>query len=198
MAFSVNSVGHLVKSGMIANAMEELEKTMGAPEEGYPDTKVDSLDKALEWAMRTIGLASDTISGKATELLPLPADLNELPIPQCPVKLSPVVVDKNSCEYLGYYHTDYTIPSEYFLPDVERPPGLKPYSLDLTYLFNKNVDNPDFRLMGEGQQIRDFIIDEREMQMLDERSYLQLKRLKGEEEEILISDDERLMRALGR
>jgi hypothetical protein len=51
--------------------------------------------------------------------------------------------------------------------------------------------------MGEGQQIRDFIIDEREMQTLDERRYLQLKRLKGEEEEILISDDERLMRALG-
>jgi hypothetical protein len=36
MAFSVNSVGHLVKSGMIAKAMNELDGLTGAPGEGYP------------------------------------------------------------------------------------------------------------------------------------------------------------------
>jgi hypothetical protein len=94
MAFSINSVGHLVKSGMMANAMKELDRIMDAPEESYPETKLDSLDKALELAMRTISKASDAISGKATELLPLPEDTSKLPVPLCPVNLSACHVGK--------------------------------------------------------------------------------------------------------
>ena len=197
MAFSVNSVGHLVKSGMISNAMKVLEEITGAPAEGYPDTKVDSLDKALDWAMRTIGMASESVSGKATELLPLPSDRGELPVSKCPVELSRVVADKNYCEYRGYYHTDYTLPSEYFLPDVRRPNGLRAHQLDFTYLFHKSIDNPDFKLMGEGQQIRSFVSGEGPP-TLDEMSYRQLKTLRGDEEEVSISENERLLRALHR
>jgi hypothetical protein len=62
--------------------------------------------------------------------------------------------NKNYCEYRGHYHTDFTLPSEYFLPDVKRPDGLRIYPFDFTYLFHKNIDNSDFKLMGEGQQIR--------------------------------------------
>jgi len=36
--------------------------------------------------------------------------------------------------YVGWYHTDYTIPSEYFRPDVERPQDLRPFYLDFTYI----------------------------------------------------------------
>jgi hypothetical protein len=195
MAFSVNSVGHLVKSGMIANVMEELEKLTGSPNEGYPDTKVDSLDKALDLAMRTINLAANAVSGKATELLPLPFDRSELLLPECPVKLSLVVADKNFCEYRGYYHTDYTLPSEYFRPEIERPKDIKVHSLDFTYLFDKSLDNPDFKLMGEGYRIRDFLTKE-ETPTLNDRGYLQLKRLKGEGEEVSLSENERLVKAL--
>jgi hypothetical protein len=198
MAFSVNSVGHLVKSGMIANAMKELDRLMDAPDEDYPESKVDSLAKALELAMRTIDKASDAVSGKATELLPLPTDRSEMPVRECPVKLSPAMSDKNFCEYRGRYHTDYTLPSEYFLPDVERPEGLKVHTLDFTYLFHKSVDNPDYRLMGEGQQIRRVTGDDDEVPTLNDLDYVRLKRLTGNEEEVLISEHKRLKAALGR
>lgn len=198
MAFSVNSVGHLVKSGMIAKAMNELDGLTGAPGEGYPEAKIDSLAKALDLAMRTIDKASVAVSGKATELLPLPDDHRELPIPECPVKLSNAMSDKNFCEYRGRYHTDYTLPSEYFLPDVERPKGLKVHSLDFTYLFHKSIANPDFRLMGEGHQIRRIDGNGEQALAFSESVILQLKRLTGEEEEGFISDHPRLRVVLGR
>ena len=198
MAFSINSVGHLVKSGMIANAMKELDRMMDAPDESYPETKVDSLAKALELAMRTISKASDAISGKATELLPLPEDASKFPVPVCPVNLSPAMSEKNFCEYRGQYHTDYTLPSEYFLPDVERPDGLKVHALDFTYLFHKSIDNPDFRLMGEGQQIRRIEEDANTTPTFVEMDHAQLKRQIGEENEVLISEQKRLRIALGK
>lgn len=198
MAFSVNSVGHLVKSGMITKAMQELDGLTGAPSEGYPEAKVDSLDKALDLAMRTIDKASVAVSGKATELLPLPDDRGELPVPECPVKLSDAMSDKNYCEYRGHYHTDYTLPSEYFLPDVERPKGLKDHSLDFTYLFHKSIDNPDFRLMGEGHQIRRIDGEGEEVMPFKDLTYLQLKELTGYEEEGPISKYKRLLIALTR
>jgi len=198
MAFSVNSVGHLVKSGMIAKAMNELDGLTGAPNEDYPEAKIDSLAKALDLAMRTIDKASVAVSGKATELLPLPDDHSELPIPECPVKLSDAMLDKNFCEYRGRYHTDHTLPSEYFLPGIERPDGLKVHSLDFTYLFHKSITNPDFKLMGEGHQIRRIDGDDGFALTFNERRYLQLKQLTGEEEEGLISEHTRLRIALGR
>lgn len=198
VGFSINSVGHLVKSGMIANAMKELDRLMDAPDEGYPESKVDSLAKALDLAMRTIGKASDTISGKATELLPLTEDISSLPVLACPVKLSSAMSDKNFCEYIGHYHTDYTLPSKYFLPNVERPEGVKIHSLDFTYLFHKSIDNPDHRLMGEGQQIRQIEANYDETLDLNKMTYPQLKRLMGEEEEVLISEHNRLRIALAK
>jgi hypothetical protein len=196
MAFSVNSVGHLVKSGIVAKAMRELDADLGAPFENYPEPKVDSLGKALELAMRTIGMAADAVSGKATELLPLPADRGSLPVPECPVRLSAKVSDKNFCEYRGYYHTDYTLPSEYFLPDVERPREVQPHTLDFTYLFHRSVDNPDFRLLGEGHQIRPISPEESSKTSLNDYESARLKHLRGEPEEVLIDENQRLVDAL--
>jgi hypothetical protein len=148
--------------------------------------------------MRTISKASEAISGKATELLPLPENTTNLPVPVCPVNLSPAMSEKNFCEYRGQYHTDYTLPSEYFLPDVERPEGLKVHSLDFTYLFHKSIDNPDFRLMGEGQQIRRIEADANTTPTLAEMDHAQLKRQIGEETEVLIREQKRLRIALGK
>ena len=152
LAFSVNSVGHLAKAGAIANAMNALDQVLGVPNESATPTKVDSLGKALEFAMRTIDKASPAVSGKAMQLIPLPQ--GALPSPKCPVQLPADLADKDFRCYRGYYHTDITLPSEYFLPDIQRPSHCKPQTLDFTYLFDDDLENPDYWTMGAGRRTR--------------------------------------------
>lgn len=54
----------------------------------------------------------------------------------------------------GYYHTDITIPSEYFRPEVERPVEIEGGRLDFTYLFDDTLDNAAHRQMGRGIRVR--------------------------------------------
>src|SRR5579859_1524064 len=70
MAISVNSVGHLVKSGRLSRAEAEYRRNLDIQEDddGEPNPHVDSLEKALVWAMRTIQMAADGVSGRATHL----------------------------------------------------------------------------------------------------------------------------------
>lgn len=152
LAFSVNSVGHLAKAGAIANAMNALDQVLGVPNESATPTKVDSLGKALEFAMRTIDKASRAVSGKAMQLMPLPQ--GALPSPKCPVQLPADLADKDFRCYRGYYHTDITLPSEYFLPDIQRPSHCKPQTLDFSYLFDDDLENPDYWTMGAGRRTR--------------------------------------------
>jgi hypothetical protein len=190
MAFSANSVGHMVKSGKLAAVMKQLEKALSAPEEGWDASVIDSLEKALGLAMRTISNAAETVSGKATELLPLPTDPNAMPVITCPFKIPSDLAERNFCEYAGHYHTDYTIPSEYFAPDVERPAWVRRHTLDFTYLFHSHVENPAFVTMGEGQPIR---ADES-----DSEEPTNAKGKKAIEELGLVSDCPRLVQALNR
>ena len=96
--------------------------------------------------MRTIDLASDGPSGRATHLLPGTAESTDsLP---CPVKLPAYLEGKDHCKYQGFYHTDVTLPATYFLPDVGRPDGTSPHALDFTYLFDRSLENPDHSLDG--------------------------------------------------
>jgi len=153
-AFSVNSVGHMVKSGILARGMHFLNEAMGTPPEAWRMPKVDSLEKALELAMRTIALASETSSGRATQLLTISENNSTQPAPGCPVELPEFLRNKNYCEYMGYYHTDHTLPSVYFLPEVERTHQAKIHSLDFTYLFVRDEENYDFDTMAAGRPIR--------------------------------------------
>jgi hypothetical protein len=153
LGFSANSVGHLIKSGQIAEKMTELEQLLGVSEEELVATKVTSLSTALEWAMRTIDNACETPSGKATELLPLSGRIAP-PELKCPVVLPRFLQERNHCEYIGYYHTDITIPSEYFTDNVDRPADQPSRRLDFTYLFNEAVDNPDFLTTAEERRVR--------------------------------------------
>ena len=187
MAFSVNSVGHMVKSGRLAKAYRDLEELMGTAAGDFRNPKVDSLAKALELAMRTIDLASSGPSGRATTLLPLAPDTESML--RCPIELPASLTNKNHCEYEGDYHTDFTVPSEYFRPDVLRPKGMHRHRLDFTYLFNKDVDNPDFDLMGAGRPIRD-------AELNFQADAQRLKRLRGLEREVLVDDIPRLREAL--
>jgi len=153
LAFSVNAVGHLVKTGAIAREMiEEGNQILGGPTETFVATKVDSLGKALQLAMQTIDKASDAVSGRATVLLPL-SD-SELSTPKCPIDLPSFLADRDFRHYVSYYHTDVTIPSEYFLPDIHRPSHCKARTMEFTYLFDTDINNPDYMTMGAGRRIR--------------------------------------------
>jgi hypothetical protein len=154
LGFSINSVGHMVKAAKLVEAMKEVDKAMEVPSEAWKASQIDTLEKALLLAMRTIGNAAETISGKATQLLPLPDERSSLPVSECPFKLPGDLAQKNFCEYLGYYHTDVTIPSEYFRDEIERPASTRPVALDFTYLFQSHVNNPAHTTMGKGQRIR--------------------------------------------
>jgi hypothetical protein len=173
------------------NAFDQLAEDLGDSEHATRrGSRIDSLEKALEFAMRTISLAGDTPSGKATELLPLPADPADLPVRTCPVELPAFLRDKNFCEYLGRYHTDMTLPREYFRPDIDRPSSLPSHGLDFTYLFHRDIENPDFDVLGDGRRIRVSSLDAG-IPAAD------VKKARGHERVIKIDDTELLKAALG-
>lgn len=151
MTFSMNSVGHLVKSGQLAGAMRALESRMSTESGEWRHPSLDSLERALIVAMQTIDKASVTVSERATNLLPLSDRSDERP--KCPVELPKELADKDYCEYEGFYHTDHTVPSVYFIESVERPPLINSQRLDLTYLFDDSLDNFDFINMGKGRRV---------------------------------------------
>ena len=151
LAFSMNSVGHLVKSRRLAEKVADLAGAVGLGQEDPALGNLDSLDQALMFAMKTIDLASEGPSGRATELQAAPPGAD---LPRCPIELTGNLAGRNHCTYLGRYHTDVTIPSEYFLPNVARPAGLQDHLLDFTYLFHDHIENPDYVIVGEGLQVR--------------------------------------------
>jgi len=153
MAFSVNSVGHMARAGRLSQALYYLEQAMGSAPRDFRNPKVESLDKALELAMRTIDFASDAPSGKATMLFPQSERLDSQTT--CPVALPEFLANKDYCTYFGRYHTDVTLPSEYFRPEIEWPADLPTHDLDFTYLFEHSLENPDHVLMGSGLQIQE-------------------------------------------
>jgi hypothetical protein len=152
MAFSMNSVGHLVRSSVVTKALGEFSAAVGVEDESSPNAAIDSLDKALKFAMMTIANAQPAPSGPATELKDLPVDQSGRP--KCPIELPSSLAGKDYCVYHGRYHTDVTLPEEYFRPDVNWPDGLPILDLDFTYLFDGSLDNPAFKTMGQGLQVR--------------------------------------------
>ena len=151
LALSMNSVGHMVKSTIQSQAVSDLERRLNTECGERADSKLDSLDKALRMAMMTIDRAAETSSGRATWLLPHPGSDS---VPRCPIKLPSSLADKNHCEYAGYYHTDVTLPSAYFRPDVDRPADQCTQQLDLTYLNEAAADPIDRSRTAAGRRIR--------------------------------------------
>ncbi|MCU1303458.1 MAG: hypothetical protein JWQ87_3742 [Candidatus Sulfotelmatobacter sp.] len=192
IAFSTNSVGHMVKSGALASALRELDEKMGTAFVNYKAANVTSLGKALGLAMSTINNASNAVSGKATFLVaPMKVQQER---PECPVKLQYPLHTFDYCEYKGFYHTDHTIPSLYFRPEIDRPPDAELLQLDFTYLFDDALDNPDHDRMGTGRRIRSSANLSNDA-FKDER-YRFAKRFRGLETEVQISDAPRLQEAL--
>lgn len=144
IAFSVNSVGHMVKAGMLTN------EGLLQEEVGSKVRPVDTLEKALLLAMKTISGAASAPSGPATYLLP---SSKHPPSLKCPIELPRDISGMNHCDYVGLYHTDYTLPCSYFTPATEQPTPVT-YALDFTYLFDDSLKNPDHLTTGRGLQIR--------------------------------------------
>ena len=161
MAFSVNSVGHLMATGNIDKLMEPVEKAY-PPAESNVALQVRSSEDALRLAMKTVHSASDGVSGRATELIPL-SETEAAMLPRCPISpLSGSLAGMNHCTYQGYYHTDQTLPAVYFQPDENRSQDAQPHTLDFTYLFVNEMDNPAFETMSAGIPVRS--ADEKQIQ----------------------------------
>lgn len=190
MALSVNSVGHLTRSFEVGRVFEQAWADLKLEEESWSDFKIGSLGEALIAAMQTINGASNGPSGKATTLLPA----DPAATAHCPIALPKNLQGKNFCEYFGYYHTDVTLPSEYFRPDVLRPSDIEGHTLDFTYLFRDSLDNPAFAEMGKGIWVR----SGRHLPRHQRRSSRaqQLKQLRMIPTEGRISDHPDLQRAL--
>lgn len=179
LAFSMNSVGHLVMSGRVAGAMKEFEQAVSVSKgDDWRHPSIQDLETALIYAMRTISGAADAISGKATNLITLQSDESSL-LPHCPVRLPSDLIGKNHCYYEGYYHTDHTLPSSYFREEVERPSYISSQTLDLTYLFNDELDNPDYINAGAGRQVRNDETSERSHLEFTQQQLQKRHRAKG-------------------
>ena len=149
----MNSVGHMARNGTVRRMADPNSKTPLKPLKGK--LGIDSLATALKFAMMTINGAQDTPSGKATWLRRLDRHSYDALIPKCPFAgdASPKLQLMDYKTYSGWYHTDVTVPSDYFRPDVQRPANVVEKDLDFTYLFDDSIENPDFETTGLGGRI---------------------------------------------
>lgn len=153
LAFSLNSVGHMVKSIQLNDTLDQLLKLMDVDGDNVDLGKVTSLDAALTNAMLTISNASIGPSGPATWLVDVGADDSDS-CPHSGATHPRKLEGKVECKYRGLYHTDVTIPASYFRDDIAMPDGAESLELDFSYLYVNRVTNPAFRTMGVGEQIR--------------------------------------------
>jgi len=82
--------------------------------------------------------------------------MREGPDSPCPFPLiasDGVLEGMNWTTYLGWYHTDVTVPSEYFLSDQGRPQTIEfPIALDFSYLHSQR--EPDYKKLARGELIK--------------------------------------------
>jgi len=150
LALSVNSVGHLVRASAVREAVAAIGEAAGTIVDDGTPSNIKSLPKALEIAMRTIHEAQLVGGQRATELLPRPGDLGAPRYQGEDIIVKAPYDQYDHREYSGHYHTDHTIPSCYFRPDVSRSVALPTHVLDFTYLYDESPENVDHLTMGRG------------------------------------------------
>jgi len=139
MAFSMNSIGHMTRARL------EAEMPM-RPAPARVDPADRLVDFALLFAMRTIHNAS---KGKLPGTRLAERDSSCL-LPESRRTALREMASFNERKYFGHYHTDFTIPTEYFDPNAAKPMNLKELELDFTYLHDQS--EADYGLMGIGQE----------------------------------------------
>jgi hypothetical protein len=151
MAFSMNSVGHMARR-LLEDALrvrpELTERVASLPPERLENW-------ALPLAMRTIATAArGRIPG--TWLMERSAGPEE--DPEWESRRDAVLGnlrEYNEDLYRGKYHTDWTIPAEYFDPSPDRPDGLADHDLYFTYLHR--TSDEDYETMGLGEEIAEVL-----------------------------------------
>ena len=161
----------MAKSGALATAMKELHERLKIDDDEWIERPVNSLERSLILAMKTIANATETEQGRATLLRSAPPDG-----PACPVELTPDLVGFDHCSYEGYYHTDYTIPSLYFDRAARKPGDSSKFDLDFTYLFNEDENNLDYFTTGQGIRV---LTDDAGVDSSGESEERELKRRKA-------------------
>jgi len=123
--FTANSVGHMQKY-----------------REWYKD-RTQQQDWVLQTAMLTIASAAETPYGKGTWLREIPSGgcpfVADIPNPfSQPEKLKVELRDKDWTRYLGYFHTDHSIRSEFFNLDPAIPSEIaeREWLQDFTYIYD--------------------------------------------------------------
>ncbi|MFN0168666.1 MAG: hypothetical protein ACKV22_19760 [Bryobacteraceae bacterium] len=139
IAFSMNSVGHMTRARLEAQVTKRPALAAVEPAERL-------VDFALAFAMRTVHRASKgalpgTRLAERDASCILPEAIREVALRD----MAPF----NERFYLGQYHTDMTIPGEYFDPSIVKPLHLQELALDFTYLHD--TSEADYGLMGVGQ-----------------------------------------------
>lgn len=145
MAFSMNSVGHMART----KAETALAKNADLAPQGVPREKL--VYWALPTAMRTIG---PRVAGRGTWLArrgTFPEDVEPPTFEQRQRYFGDLAAYSEN-RYLGAYHTDITIPSEYFddglwqLDDIgERD--------DLFFTYLHHLSDDAYRSMGLGEEL---------------------------------------------
>lgn len=165
VAFSMNSVGHLVAAEARRLAVRAAaERTAGSTASGrtllrreaearlaeLQQSNIRTLGQALKFALHTIAGASTNAEPQgwqaATTLLRREPGTNAIKVPE--IQGDSRLSDCNTNSYAGWYHTDITVPCEYFRPDWQRPDDIRPFLLDLSYLHRQR--SADFRRISEG------------------------------------------------
>jgi hypothetical protein len=147
LAFSMNSVGHMARK-----LVEEAIQSNAELAERVARMPVEKLETwALPLAMRTIQTASrGRIPGTwliGRQSTPAEDDESENERRAALRDLSEYDEDR----YQGKYHTDQTVPAEYFDPGPDRPAGLADHDLYFTYLHRES--DLDYQSMGLGEAI---------------------------------------------
>jgi hypothetical protein len=132
IAFTANSTGHMIAfrewyRGKDDGHIWALKQAMLTVNSAEPTRKTDSQDPVDQ--------------GKATWLIPLKPDGKPLvegiacPLGEVPSQLK----GKDWTRYEGVLHTDHAVREEFFLDREIAPTSTKPYLMELTYLFDKNL-----------------------------------------------------------
>lgn len=147
IAFSMNSVGHMARK-----LAEEAGRQNAQLAERLARLPLEQLETwALPLAMRTIHTAS---RGRIPGTWLIPRDPTKAGAPDAEKKRQAALKDMVAYDedsYKGKYHTDCTIPAEYFDPGADRPAGLPDHELYFTYLHR--TSDTDFESMGLGEEI---------------------------------------------
>jgi hypothetical protein len=147
IGFSMNSVGHMVRS-MVENA---LAADSDLREQAAALTRDKLIQFALPMAMRTILFAQEKSRIPGTRLRKRNAAARSSIDDQ---ELNRAAAMKGVTEwdetlYEGWYHTDHSVRTDFFDPEAERRSS--PWNLDFTYLHAES--ELDYKAMSLGERI---------------------------------------------